>query len=54
MAKDNTPDKYAKSAVNWATKNKLLQGDDNGDYKLHSNITRQDMLVILYRYDNLK
>lgn len=49
MAKvDNTPDKYAKEAIAWAIKNGILAGD-NGNYKLHSNITRQDMLVFLYR-----
>lgn len=45
---DNTPDKYAKEAVEWAIKNKILQGSD-GDYMLHSPVTRQDLLVFLYR-----
>lgn len=47
--KDNTPDSYAKDAVAWAVKNGILAGDGNGDYKLHSNVTRQDVLVFLYR-----
>lgn len=46
---DNTPDAYAKQAVEWAKKNKIMVGDENGNLKLHSNITRQDMLVVLYR-----
>lgn len=50
---DNTPDNYAKNAVNWAIKNKILQGSD-GDYKLHSAITREDMLVFLERLKGLK
>ena len=49
VKKDNTPDKYAKTAVDWAVKNGILAGDGNGDYKLHSNVTRQDMLVFLHR-----
>ena len=49
MAKDNTPDAYAKEAVDWAIKNGILKGNDKGDYMLHSNVTRQDMLVFLYR-----
>lgn len=49
MAKDNTPDKYAKEAIEWAIKEGILYGNENGDYMLHSNITRQDMLVFLYR-----
>lgn len=46
---DNTPDSYAKDAVAWALKEGVLKGDTKGDYKLHSNITRQDVLVFLYR-----
>lgn len=45
---DNTPDSYAKEAVEWAVKNGILKGDGK-DYKLHSSVTRQDMLVFLYR-----
>ena len=47
--KDNTPDSYAKEAIDWAVKKGILAGDSNGDYKLHSNITRQDALVFLHR-----
>ena len=46
---DNTPDAYAKEAVDWAIKNNILRGNSAGDYKLHSDVTRQDMLVFLYR-----
>lgn len=46
---DNTPDDYAKSAVNKAIKKKALVGDSNGDYKLHASVTRQDLFVILDR-----
>ena len=46
---DNTPDSYAKEAVAWAVKEGVLIGDTKGDYKLHSNVTRQDMLVFLHR-----
>ena len=45
---DNTPDAYAKEAVEWAIKNGILKGDGK-DYKLHGAVTRQDMLVFLYR-----
>ena len=45
---DNTPDDYAKDAVAWAVKNGILKGDGK-DYKLHSPVTRQDMLVFLHR-----
>lgn len=46
---DNTPDPYAKEAVEWAIKKGILKGTEEGDYKLHSNVTRQDVLVFLYR-----
>ena len=49
VKKDNTPDSYAKEAVEWAVKKGILVGDSNGDYKLHSNVTRQDVLVFLHR-----
>lgn len=45
---NSEPDSYAKDAVEWAIRNGILKGDGT-DYKLHSNITRQDMLVFLYR-----
>ena len=46
---DNTPDAYAKDAVKWAKEKGIIKGDENGNLMLHSNITRQDMLVFLYR-----
>lgn len=48
-AVDNTPESYATDAVKWAIDNGILKGDGNGNYKLHSNISRQDMIVFLYR-----
>lgn len=49
VKKDNAPDAYAKEAVDWAVKKGILAGDSNGDYKLHSNVTRQDVIVFLHR-----
>lgn len=46
---DNTPDAWAKEAVDWAVENKILFGDENGNYKLHNSCTRQEMLVFLDR-----
>lgn len=43
--KDNTPDAWAAEAVNYAVKNGILYGDENGNYKLHNDCTRQEMLV---------
>lgn len=55
VKKDNTPDIWAEEAVNWAAENKILFGDENGNYKLHDNCTRQEMLVFLNRtYELLK
>lgn len=53
MAKlDNIPDPYAKKAVEWAVKEGILKGNADGDYMLHSKITRQDVIVFLYRVLN--
>lgn len=46
---DSTPDKWAKDDVNNMIKMQILFGDENGDLKLHSNSTRQDVIVFLYR-----
>lgn len=46
---DNVPDDYAADALSWAQANGIIKGNQNGDYKLHSNVTRQDVLVFLYR-----
>jgi hypothetical protein len=46
---DNTPDKYAEEIIKRARKDGVLRGDDEGNEKLHSEITRQDALVFIYR-----
>ena len=46
---DNTPDPYAKDAVNWALDLGILKGDEVGDLKLHQSVTRQDVLVFMKR-----
>lgn len=51
---DNTPDKYAEKAIKWGKEKKIIQGDQNGDLHLHDPITRQDVVVMLHRYENLK
>ena len=51
---DNTPDGYAKDAIAWAVSKGILKGDGYGNYMLHKNVTRQDMLVFLYRAMNSK
>lgn len=47
-AKDNVPSPWAKEAITWMVKNGVLAGDGNGDYKLHSNITKEACLVLIY------
>lgn len=46
---DNVPDAYAAAAIKWAVDNGILKGDDKGNYKLHSAVTRQDVIVFLHR-----
>ncbi len=55
IKKDNIPDEWAVEAVEWAVENRILFGNEHGDYKLHSTCTRQEMLVFLKRlYDLVK
>lgn len=51
--KDNTPDVWAKEAVEWAVANKILFGDETGNLKLHDICTRQEVIVFLNRVYNL-
>lgn len=46
---DNVPAEWAEDAVSWAVENGILYGDENGNYRLHENCTREMMLVFLYR-----
>ncbi len=50
---DNTPAPWSKDAVDWAVENGLLQGS-GGDLMLRSPATREQIIVILKRYDDLK
>ena len=46
---DNEPSEWSKEAVEWAVKNKILQGDENGDYKLREPCTTERFITLLYR-----
>ncbi len=46
---DNTPDSYAKLSVDKAIEKGILKGDTNGNLMLHSNVSRQDLMVFFDR-----
>ena len=46
---DNTPDNYAAAALAWAEERGIIKGDETGNLKLKEAVTRQDLLVFLYR-----
>lgn len=46
----NKPADWAKDAVDWAVKNKLIVGDASGDLKLQEPVTVEQMITVLYRY----
>lgn len=46
---DNEPSEWSKEAVEWAVKNKILQGDENGDYKLREPCTTERFITLLHR-----
>lgn len=48
--RDNKPNEWAKEAVEWAIDSGIIFGDENGDLKLHSPCTREQMLIFLHRF----
>lgn len=46
---DNTPDDWAKEACEWCTQEGFFSGDDKGDFKWHSTVTRQELAQVIYR-----
>ena len=40
---------WAKEAIEWAVENKILYGDENGDYQLDKPCTRREMVAFLHR-----
>ncbi len=42
------------NAINWASDKKIVMGYGDGTFKPNNNITRQDLMVILYRYAKYK
>lgn len=46
---DNTPDIWAKDAIDWASGNNIIVGNDNGNLQLHNPISKQDAIVLLHR-----
>lgn len=46
---DNEPSEWSKEAIEWAVKNKILQGDENGDYKLREPCTTERFITLLHR-----
>ena len=55
-AEDHIGHEWSEDAIHWAIKNGLIKGysDSEKDYRLEQNITREEMIVILYRYNNIK
>lgn len=47
---DNQPNEWAKEAVEWAIDSGIIFGDENGDLKLHSPCTREQILIFLHRF----
>ena len=41
---DNTPKFAGRSSVDWAVKQKLLVGDNRGNWKLNNNLTKQEAI----------
>ena len=50
---DNTPSAWAKDAVEWAQQMGLIKGDEKGNLNLHANVTREQLMVFLYRFKDM-
>lgn len=50
-SENNEGHSWSYEAISWAIKNGILRGysEDNADYRLNENITREEMIVLLYR-----
>ena len=46
---DNTPKFAGRSSVDWAVKQKLLVGDNRGNWMLNNNLTKQEAIEYLYK-----
>ena len=51
---DNAPASYAREAVSWAVERGIITGSVDGDLMLSQPVTRQQMIVMLYRYAGLE
>ena len=51
---DNTPAAWAEDAVEWAASLGIIKGDDSGDLRLGSPLTREEFCVMLKRYNDAK
>ena len=49
-AADNIPAPYARDAVRWAKSHDIIAGNTDGDLMLTKPLTRQQFMVMLYRY----
>lgn len=47
---DNKPSGYARDAVEWAQATGILRGDASGDLRLTKSVSREELMVFLYRF----
>lgn len=47
---DVESDAYYANAVAWATENKIVNGTNDNEFSPNSNVTREQLIVILYRF----
>ena len=51
---DVVKNSWYSNSIRWAIKNKIIYGYNDGTFRPNNNITRQDFIVILFRYSNYK
>lgn len=52
--KKEKAEEYAIDALNWANENKIMVGDQNGNLMPKAPVEREDVVVMLKRYDEMK
>ena len=51
---DVNPDAYYYDALVWATENHIVSGFRDGTFRAYQQISRQDLAVFLYRFNNVQ
>ena len=52
--KDVEPNRWSKSAIDWAEENKIITGFEDGTFRPEQNVTREQLCAVLKRFYELR